>query len=169
VTAAKKKNADLVLFVVFATIHDKAPFEDFILDLKKEMQRRNKQTKFVFIGRHGELLATWTTILDQHGIEYELLGQSSEEKISQVLINADYGISSTPYKISDKSGVVAAMLEHQLPIISIAKPWVDKEDIAISFDYIIHYQKGTLHLNKFVEIANNSLSYVCVSFVKSIN
>jgi hypothetical protein len=168
VTATKNRVSEYIVFVVFATIHDNVPFEDFIEDLKKEMKGRNKRPKFVFVGRNGDLLDTWTTILEQHGIKYEVLGESIEAEISQELINADYGISSTPYKISDKSGVVAAMWEHQLPIISIAKTWIDKEDIAISFDYIFHYQKGTLHLNKFLETVNNSVSEICISFLKSI-
>jgi hypothetical protein len=167
VTASKNCTSEYVLFVVFATIHNDAPFEDFIIDLKKEMLGINKQAKFIFIGLHGQLLNTWTIILDQYGIKYELLGQSSEEKISQVLINGDYGISSTPYKISDKSGVVAAMREHKLTIISVAKPWVDQNNIVISFNDIIHYQKGILHLNKISETVNNNLDTVCERFLIS--
>lgn len=168
VTGTKKENLDLLVFVVFATIHDKAPFEDFIIDLKKEMQGNEEGIKFIFIGRNGDLLTSWTMILDQYDIGYDLLGASSEEKISEILMNGDYGISSTPYKISDKSGVLAAMREHQLPIINVAKPWVDQDDINISFNDIVHYGKGNLQLNKFSGTADNSLSNVCFSFLKSI-
>jgi hypothetical protein len=168
VTAAKNKDSEIVVFVVFATIHDKAPFEDFIIDLKKELQHIHKESKFIFIGRHGDLLGTWTNILELYKIEYELLGPSSEEKISEVLINSDYGISSTPYKISDKSGVLAAMREHQLDIITVAKPWVDQDAIAISFIDIINYKKGALGLIKFSETMSNSLSRICDDFLKII-
>jgi hypothetical protein len=169
VTATKNRFLEYIVFVVFATIHDNVPFEDFIEDLNKEMKVRNKRPKFVFVGRNGDLLGTWTTILEQYGIKYEVLGECIEAEISQELINADYGISSTPYKISDKSGVVAAMREHQLPIISVAKPWVDKQDIEISFDDIVRYQKSVLSLNKGYETENNNnLSSVCAFFLKSI-
>jgi hypothetical protein len=169
VTASKNKQTEAVVFVVFATIHDRAPFEDFIMDLKKEMQFINKELKFVFIGRHGALLPTWTNILDQYAIKYDLLGISTEDKISSVLLNSDYGISSTPYKISDKSGVLAAMREHQLTIISVAKPWIDQEDIPVSFDDIIKYQKGNLKLSSTAKTGMNSLSSVCDVFLKSIH
>ncbi|MFV5690289.1 hypothetical protein ACM55M_16885 [Flavobacterium sp. ZT3R25] len=168
VTASKSEGPELVRIVVFATIHDKAPFEDFIIDLKKELEHLHKESKFVFIGRHGAMLGTWTNILELYAIEYELLGASSEEKISEVLTNSDYGISSTPYKISDKSGVLAAMREHQLAIISVAKPWIDQEDIPVSFDDIIQYQKENLSLIKPSETGMNSLSSVCDVFLKSI-
>jgi hypothetical protein len=168
VSAIKKEYSESMVFVVFATIHDSAPFEDFILDLKRVAQQEVKELKFVFIGRNGELLDTWTNILDQYGIEYELLGQSSEQEISQQLINADYGISCTPYKISDKSGVVAAMREHKLSIINVAKPWRDQDDITLSFSNIIQYQKGNLILKKGSEKGNNSLTSVCDIFLKSL-
>lgn len=169
VTASKSKKPEFIQIVVFATIHDKAPFEDFIIDLKKELEHINKELKFVFMGRHGDLLGTWTNILDLYSIEYELLGVSSEEKISEILTNSDYGISSTPYKISDKSGVLAAMHEHQLAIISVAKPWIDQQDISVSFDDIIHYKKENLSLLKPPGTGTNSLSSVCDAFLKSIS
>lgn len=168
VTATKIKDSEILVFVVFATIHDNAPFEDLIIDLKKEMRYINQETKFIFIGRHGSMLATWTSILDQYEIQYEVVGSSSEDKISEVLINGDYGISSTPYKISDKSGVLAAMREHQLSIINVAKPWVDQEDVSVSFDDIIPYNKGNLRLITLPEIRTNRLSSVCDVFLKSI-
>jgi glycosyltransferase involved in cell wall biosynthesis len=168
VTASKNKNSEEIVFVVFATIHDNSPFRDFIIDLKKEMNKIDKLPKFVFIGRNGDMLDSWISILNQHRIEYEILGLSSENKISQILMSSDYGISSTPYRISDKSGVVAAMREHQLPIISVAKNWIDQDAYGISFEDIIHYQKGNLSLQKFSEVNNNDLSSVCTIFLKSI-
>lgn len=169
VTASKNENPELVRIVVFATIHDKAPFEDFIIDLKKELEHLRKESKFVFVGRHGAILRNWINILELYSVEYELFGASSEGKISEILINSDYGISSTPYKISDKSGVVAAMHEHQLPVISVAKPWIDQEDISVSFDDIIHYQKENLSLIKPSKTGINSLSRVCDVFLKTIH
>lgn len=169
VTASKTRDPESLVFVVFATIHEKAPFEDLVIDLKKEMQYLNQETIFIFVGRHGAMLSTWITILDKYAIQYEVLGSASEEKVSQVLMNGDYGISSTPYKISDKSGVLAAMREHRLNIISVAKPWVDKEDVSVSFDDIIHYKKGNLRLITTPETETNRLSNVCDVFLKSIH
>lgn len=169
VTASKTVDPEILVFVVFATIHDNAPFEDLIIDLKKEISYINQEVKFIFIGRHGSMLPNWTSILDKYEIQYEVVGSSHEDKISQVLMNGDYGISSTPYKISDKSGVLAAMREHQLKIISVAKPWIDRDDILVSFDDIIPYHKGNLQLISSPEIRTNRLSNVCDTFLKSIN
>lgn len=169
VTGIKKNNSNQIVFVVFATIHNNAPFENFIVDLDKKLKHSNESIKFVFIGRHGYLLPSWTSILEKHKIEFEIYGSASEDEISQVLTNADYGISSTPYKISDKSGVVAAMREHQLPIICIAKDWIDKDDFLIFFNDIIHYQNNIIELNNSSQTPNNSLDNVCDIFLKSIS
>ena len=169
VTAIENRNSEFIVFVVFATIHNNSPFEDFIIDVRKEMELVNKSSKFIFIGRHGNLLNSWTAILRKYNIDYELIGPTSETIISQVLVGGNYGISSTPYKISDKSGVVAAMREHQLPIISLTKSWVDQDDVNIVFDDIIYYQKGNSVLNKAPVVAKNSLKSVCEAFVNSID
>jgi hypothetical protein len=169
VTATKNRNSEFVVFVVFATIHNNSPFEDFIIDLLIEMEKINKSSKFIFIGRHGDLLNSWISILDHYEIDYKIIGPTSETIISQVLMGGDYGISSTPYKISDKSGVVAAMREHQLPIISLAKNWVDQDDITLSFDDIMQYKKGNLRLNTESKAGMNSLKSVSETFVNSID
>ena len=163
VSAVKNKNSKHVSFVVFASIHDNAPFEDFIFDLKNELDR---EFNFIFIGRHGDELSTWTRVLDSHKIYYDLLGPKEEGEISQVLMNADYGISTTPFKISDKSGVIAAMREHKLPIISIAKSWGDKKETQISFEDIIQYKKGIKSLNQLSDSSNCSLKSSSKEFLK---
>ena len=163
VSAVKNNFSNHISFVVFASIHDNAPFEDFIFDLKNEVAL---ESKFIFIGRHGNELSTWTKVLDFHKINYDLLGPKEEGEISQVLMNADYGISTTPFKLSDKSGVNAAMREHKLPIISISKPWVDKKETQISFDDIIQYQKGIKYLNQLSDLSNCSLKGSSTEFLK---
>jgi hypothetical protein len=169
VSGSKKSKFDSIVFVIFATIHDKAPFANFVADLKKELQHSNKLSKFIFVGRNGSLLSSWTALLDENEIEFEILGSCSEETISELLSNSSYGISTTPYKISDKSGVVAAYREHQLPILSIAKTWTDIEDIAVRFDDIYSYQKESIQLSTAVQMENNSLNSVCKLFLHSIH
>jgi len=165
VKKGKQKRVDTaIVFVVFAGIHEEAPFEDFIKDLS---QTKNV-SKFKFIGRNGARLSIWTHILDKYKINYEVIGEASPEKISTILTNADYGISSTPYKLSDKSGVVAAMREHQLPIITVARPWVDVENFTVVFKDIEYYQKGKIALNKHIMLEKNMLQDVCSVFFNSI-
>jgi hypothetical protein len=169
VSAIKNHSSNQLVFVVFATIHDNAPFEGFIIDLKNDKEINLKNLKFVFIGRHGDKIVSWTKVLDFHNINYDLLGPQDDVKISQVLMNSDYGISTSPFKISDKSGVVAAMREHEISIICVAKNWNDRKNFAVLFNDIIQYKKGNLSLVKSSTIINNSLSNVSSVFLKSIS
>ncbi len=55
-----------------------------------------------------------------------LLGFVSEETVSHVLQAADIGISTDHVNLSGKSGAVAAMLEHGLPVICTVKERLSK-------------------------------------------
>jgi len=168
VNGVKKTDQKYLKFIVFATVRSHAPFEEFIADLKKELVHQQKQLIFIFIGNNGPLLSDWTTVLDKYKIAYEVKGRASESEISHSLLNSDFGISSTPYKISDKSGVVAAMLEHNLPIINVAKEWEDADDIDITFENIVQYHKGELNLSTVIE-KNKTLNDICDIFLKAID
>jgi len=50
-------------------------------------------------------------------VSFALLGRQPAEQISQFLNTVDFGLSSYPYALLGKSGAVAAMLEHGLPVI----------------------------------------------------
>jgi hypothetical protein len=157
-------------FVVFASIRNHAPFNDFIKDLNIELRNKKKKAKFIFIGNNGNQLQSWTSALKEHRIPFEEFGISSEEKISHILSTADYGISSTPYKLSDKSGIVAALLDHRLPIINVAKPWIDNDDIEISFQNVTEYKKGMQNITTITTDIHtkNTLNSIYNIFYKSI-
>jgi hypothetical protein len=65
----------------------------------------------------------WTSILDSEKIEYEVLGYCTDQEISKLLSSCDYGISTTPYLLVQKSGTIAALLEHKLPVLCVARKW----------------------------------------------
>ena len=115
-----KKNTQ---FVLFGTIHPGAPFEDFINDLIANTAKFDYPIKIVFIGKNGSELSNYTAILEKYTIFHEVLGIQSENVISQVLIDSDFGISTTPYFQTEKSGVYAAYREHQVNTISVSRTW----------------------------------------------
>ncbi len=119
----KEQVTDNIIFVLFGSIHPGAPVGGFLKELKSVCDELNKKPEFIFIGRNGAELKTWTNYLDNFGIDYEILGDQSEEEVSWILNKASYGISTTPYFQSEKSGVVAAMKEHGLSIICVARSW----------------------------------------------
>ena len=71
------------------------------------------------IGNAGEhassLFARAKTAVPELG--FAVVGRRPPEQISQFLNTVDFGLSSYPYTLLGKSGAVAAMLEHGLPVI----------------------------------------------------
>jgi len=117
-----KKNE--IRFALFGGIHHGAPIREFVVQLKLELENRNVRTlKFIFLGNCGNSLKEWVLILDAEKIEYEISGYCSNKEISEKLIMCDFGISTTPYLLIQKSGSVAAYLEHNLPVICVARKW----------------------------------------------
>ena len=85
------------------------------------------------------------TILENYNICYEVLGRQSEIIISKVLINSDFGISTTPYFQTEKSGVYAAYREHQISTICVSRKWTPTKG-QYNIPQIIKYNKNNLNL-----------------------
>lgn len=71
------------------------------------------------IGRIGKGLELWENMERQYGREIGFKRHSEQPaaRISQFLMEMDFGISTTPLALLGKSGTLAAMLEHGLPVV----------------------------------------------------
>ena len=105
----------------------------------------SKSIKFVFIGKNGEEVINYTNVLENHGICYDVLGIQSESVISQTIIDSDYGIATTPYFQTEKSGVFAAYREHRIPTICVARNWTPTKG-QYNIPDIIKYEKNNLNI-----------------------
>ncbi len=116
---------------LFGTIHPKAPIKNFIEEFKSYCNSRNLTPIIRFIGRFGEEFNSWKKICKHYHIETEVTGETDSATISYKLQQSDYGISTNPYPVIEKSGTVAAMLAHNLNIITVAKDWETKFHIKV--------------------------------------
>lgn len=119
----KKRETSSLQFVIFGMIHPGAPISRFANDVSFYSEKVEKQIEFIFIGRNGAGLNEWVRTFKQHDFQVHIMGEQEPEKISEVLCNANYGISSTPAYQIEKSGTVAAMREHQLPVFCVSRSW----------------------------------------------
>ncbi|MCW2118496.1 hypothetical protein [Flavobacterium sp. 7A] len=166
-TAIKEEQINYLQIVLFGTIHVGAPLHDFFDDIVKMKQSFSKPIKVVFIGLNGPELNNVLPVLDHYRIVYEVMGKQSEEVISQVLVNSEFGISTTPYFQTEKSGIFAAYKEHNLKSISVAREWTPR--IALQLHpHIIKYEKNNLNLTPTVGNAFN-LNAIANEFVKLIS
>jgi len=128
--------------------------------------------EIVFIGRCGEEIKQWLTICESNKITTKVLGEQPAAKISEVLRIADLGITTTPLLLSEKSGTVAAMLEHGLPVLCVSRSWEVKgltENIT-PFGIQFFNGKDFSHdlFAKKINGVNNSISKISNQFLTSL-
>jgi hypothetical protein len=125
VTPCKTRIEDFnkLSFVLFGTIHPGAPVEEFLGGVSKYAFKNNLMVEIIFIGRSGRELQKWIEICQSKKIMIKVLGEQSSQKISEVLSNSDFGITTTPLLTAEKSGTVAAMYEHGLYVLCVCREW----------------------------------------------
>lgn len=161
-------------FCLFGSIHYGAPVEKFIKDLNLVLSMSNEKRllKFIFIGHCGVAIEEWKGVLLSNKINFEITGFVKDEEISTILSSCNYGISTTPYILNQKSGSLAAMLDHQLPSICVARDWEVKGFNQGMFLNLINYKnQETIEQfinRKFIVSDENNLEFVAQNFLKGL-
>ena len=167
-----------LIFVLFGGIHNNAPVAQLASDLVRYEKANKTRIILTIIGRSGPMQKQWTTIWASYGLEFVLMGEQSPMVISKILHSASIGISTTPFQLAEKSGSVAAMREHQLPVLCVSRAWrargIQNPGLPES---IVEYESGKLEeclakafegkyvFNKISEVSN-SLSGALISYKK---
>lgn len=107
---------DYLILTFFGSINPEisiAPFIKYLSVIK------NIKILIVSIGKIGQGQGVWNEMqnLANKNMSFVQLGQSSEEKISEILYLTDIGLSSYPYLLIEKSGSIAAFLAYKCPVI----------------------------------------------------
>jgi hypothetical protein len=156
--------------VIFGSIHYGAPIEAFSNSVSKHALSTNLDIEIVFIGRCGEEIKEWIAICKKKKIKIKVLGELVSPKISEVLSRANLGVTTTPFLLAEKSGTVAAMHEHELPVLCVSRLWEveglpeDCTPFGVQFfkgDDLSHYivaKKGKLLNNSISNISNQFLN-----------
>jgi hypothetical protein len=163
--AQKKK----LLFVLFGGIHDNSPVAQLAIDLVHYERANKAKIILIIIGRSGPMQKQWTSVWALNGLEFVLMGEQPPKVISKILHSASIGISTTPIQLAEKSGSVAAMREHQLPVLCVSRSWKARgiKDPVLP-ESIVEYEGGKLEecLAKAFEgkYMFNKISEVSTSF-----
>ncbi|MDB5009965.1 MAG: glycosyltransferase family 1 protein [Mucilaginibacter sp.] len=117
---------NIVSMVIFGTIHPLSMIDRLLHEVIIYKEKEKAEVKLIIIGRCGPEQEHWINIWKSAGLNVEVLGEQPVQCISQVLKHASIGISTSAMAMIDKSGTVAAMLEHGLPVLCVAKPWTPR-------------------------------------------
>ena len=107
------------LFGFFGTLHPTWPAEPLFTYLNQAGIQHQRRIAFISVGRLGTGEMLWESLSNNYSSQFVFLrlGEQLPNKISEVLNSIDFGITPTPYLLTGKSGTIAALLEHGLPVI----------------------------------------------------
>lgn len=136
------KQIDLL---VFASIQLGAPIRQLATEALAYEKAHDVTLRMVFLGRSGRAQEEWVKEWTAAGLAAVQLGEQTEEKVSEILAKAEFGICSTPLVLTGKSGAVAAMREHGIHLLCVSGKW-DARGIKVTENplEIVEYKEGNL-------------------------
>src|SRR5450432_311845 len=144
-----------IRLIHFATVHTGAPINEFAREVARYSNEMVIPISLIFIGLSGPEQDKWIDAFESQGLFVESFGELSSSRISELLSGSTVGISSTPITLAEKSGSIAAMREHGLPVICISYPWLaPKGSNFESLSGVFQYQNGI-----FKEIVESKKKY----------
>jgi len=175
----KKNKAEVLIkesirLIVFGTIHSGAPIQQLALEAAEYARIHESSVTLVFIGNCGKEQECWAGTWKSVGLPVEVLGYQTPANVSSIMLSASHGIATTPELLVEKSGSVAAMHEHGLPVICVAAPWhpkgVLRSDVVLP-EGITVYKKGVFErcINfKNTSVFANTASRIASHFITDL-
>jgi hypothetical protein len=106
-------------FGFFGSIHPKWPARQILERLRMYVTAQDKRLGLLHMGILEKHRNRWKEIQNKYSGDWFIhsLGPQPEDNVSQYLHSLDFGLTSTPWDLVGKSGTIATMVEHGLPVI----------------------------------------------------
>lgn len=139
ITAGNREQFWLVGF--FGTLQPIWPPEPLFTYLDQAALQHRKKVALISIGRLGSGKNLWEDLAKTYASKFTFLqlGKYSADQVSAFLNSIDIGIATSPYLLVGKSGTVATMLEHGLPVI------VNRDEVKLRLKTSIKADEAQLH------------------------
>jgi len=124
--AGKPQNrARVFLAGILGMVHPEWCAEEAVKTLEPLTRRFQKRLVLVFFGKNGLTPEAFTKLkLKLHGqADVVVCGERTAIEISKILQTLDLGLATSPRRVIQKSGSVAAMLEHGLKVLVTRDDW----------------------------------------------
>lgn len=112
--------------LLFGTLHPQWRPDAFCKWFIDEGARRQQALHVLAAGRLGAQATALLASIRSHGIPVLQLGEQAPEQLSALMQYADFGVGVHPLALAGKSGVIAAMLDHGLPVLMPRDDWKPK-------------------------------------------
>lgn len=165
-----KKNSKEVQFVIFGTIHPNVRVSEFAIEMFNYFKNiGNYNYSLILIGNSGSEKGKWVKEFESKQINVIVKGELASEDISYALQDASFGITTNPIFVAEKSGTVAAMREHNLPIIVVSEKTSPKSGFKLDSSFgFKEYKVGNfseLMKKNQVRSTNKGLAEISIQFL----
>ena len=164
--------AKTVYLVMFGGIHAGAPVKNIAEEAACYAKKNDVLVVLRIIGRSGAEQEDWVTSWKEMGLPIELFGEQPPERISALLSSSTFGLTTTPLALVEKSGTVAAMKEHGLPVICVRNTWDAREFTSLAPPLeIMEYRVGNfgaLLANQTVCVGATTVNEVASIIIDSL-
>lgn len=111
--------AEWLRWVHFGRVHPQLDLERMAQDLRRRAELLGRQGLVIFAGRTLRPAGWLDSLKQRYGPDLDFLetGELEPDQLSRLFRQSHWGLSSTPWQLTDKSGSVAALLEHGLPVL----------------------------------------------------
>ncbi|RXF69440.1 glycosyltransferase [Arcticibacter tournemirensis] len=112
-----------VSMVVFGAIHPGAPVELLVKEACQYSKQKGTPVSLTLVGNCGAEQNKWVNVWQSENLPVKVMGGQPASKISEILSGSTLGISTTVTALVEKSGSVAAMRAHKLPVLCVSREW----------------------------------------------
>jgi hypothetical protein len=113
-----RNRKDFFILGIFGSIPPEWNGEQFMRMVKEAMGKLNRQVLLLTAGSHSaDAEERLQTAARELSVKVAGFGPQPQERLSEFLQSLDYGVATTSWCLLGKSGAVAAMVEHGLPVL----------------------------------------------------
>jgi len=112
---------------IFGTVHPQFKAQPCISNLSEGAKASGRRLRVLGIGRlgaYGDAMFAQLKSEYKDQVEAVVVGEKEPAELSRLLQTLDFGIGTHPWALLGKSGAVAAMLDHGLPVIVPRDDWI---------------------------------------------
>jgi len=162
-----------ISFIVFGQLHPNVPIQDFVNDVSDYSIKNDIMASLIILGRCGDEMGNWVSKWKAANMSVKVWGEQPLNKVAEIFETADIGISTMNISLIEKSGSVAAMLEHGLPVISVSKRWQVTKWVNIKPPMgVFVYRRRNLDSILSGELSfkiSNNISFVAKAFIGALS
>jgi hypothetical protein len=124
-TGRRDDRSGLYLVGILGGVHPEWNVKQAVNALLPLVQRSQKRLVLVFLGKNNLPLEAFNRIrlMLRNRAYVAVAGERSDLEISKILQALDFGVATSPRQLIQKSGSVAAMLEHGLSLLVTRDDW----------------------------------------------